>query len=95
LVFSFTFRGSRRQRNSEGLSNGLAEIFSQEFLAAFASFNRITGLNWWHFGGGKSISHRMLEAIIKARLGTKTTNERATKWPGAVCSGPFDRLPYQ
>jgi hypothetical protein len=43
-----------------------------EFLAGFADFNRIIGLNWWHFGGSKCMSHRMLDAITKANLGTKT-----------------------
>ena len=49
-----------------------AEDKVDEFLAAFAGFNRTIGLNWWHFGGGKCMSHRMLDAITKANLGTKT-----------------------
>jgi hypothetical protein len=42
-----------------------------EFLAAFTSFNRIIGVNWWHFGGSNCMSHRMLDAITKAKLGAK------------------------
>lgn len=48
-----------------------AEQKVEEFLGAFTGFNRIIGLNWWHFGGGKAMSHRMLDAITKAQLGGK------------------------
>lgn len=50
---------------------GTAEDKVDEFLAAFQGFGRIIGLNWWHFGGGHSMSHRMLDSITKAKLDTK------------------------
>ncbi|MEI8276971.1 MAG: hypothetical protein WCG00_13340 [Hyphomicrobiales bacterium] len=50
---------------------GDAEDKLDEFLASFAGYNRIAGLNWWHFGGGDSMSHRMRNSINKAKLGTK------------------------
>ena len=48
-----------------------AEEKLDEFLAAWTKFNRIVGLNWWHFGGDKCMSHRMLDSISKAKLGSK------------------------
>jgi hypothetical protein len=48
-----------------------AEEKVEEFLTSWTKFDRIVGLNWWHFGGDKCMSHRMLDAITKAKLGTK------------------------
>jgi hypothetical protein len=49
-----------------------AEDKLDEFLASFNSFGRIIGLNWWHFGDAKAMSHRMLDSITKAKLGSKS-----------------------
>jgi len=48
-----------------------AEDKLDEFLGAWTGFGRVAGLNWWHFGGGKSMSHRMRNSINKAKLGAK------------------------
>jgi hypothetical protein len=48
-----------------------AEDKLDEFLDAWTGFDRVVGLNWWHFGGGKSMSHRMRNSINKAKLGAK------------------------
>lgn len=48
-----------------------AEGKLEEFVGAWTGHNRIIGLNWWHFGGGASMSHRMRNSINKAKLGTK------------------------
>lgn len=48
-----------------------AEDKLEEFLSGWSGFNRIIGLNWWHFGGEKAMSHRMLAAITKVSLGLK------------------------
>lgn len=50
---------------------GDAEDKLDEFLARWSGYNRIIGLNWWHFGGGSAMSHRMIEAIVSAKLGDK------------------------
>src|SRR5262245_56634601 len=34
---------------------------------AAKGYNRVIGLNWWHFGDGKAMSHRMLDSITKAK----------------------------
>lgn len=47
-----------------------AEEKLERFLATWTKFGRVIGLNWWHFGG-KAMSHRMLDAITKAKLGSK------------------------
>lgn len=52
-------------------TQGDAEDKLDEFLASWASYNRVIGLNWWHFGGGASMSHRMRNSINKAALGSK------------------------
>jgi hypothetical protein len=49
-----------------------AEEKLDEFLAGWNGYGRVIGLNWWHFGGGKSMSHRMRDSINKAKLGAKT-----------------------
>jgi hypothetical protein len=49
-----------------------AEDKLDEFLASWSSFDRIIGLNWWHFGDSKAMSHRMLDSITKAKLGSKS-----------------------
>lgn len=49
-----------------------AEDKLDEFIKDWAGYNRVIGLNWWHFGGGKSMSHRMRNSINKAKLGTKS-----------------------
>lgn len=48
-----------------------AEDKLDEFLADWGHFDRVIGLNWWHFGGGEAMSHRMLDSITKAKLGSK------------------------
>jgi hypothetical protein len=48
-----------------------AEEKLDEFLGAWNGFNRIIGLNWWHFGGGQSMSHRLIDSITKAKLDGK------------------------
>lgn len=48
-----------------------AEDKLDEFLGAWTEYNRIIGLNWWHFGGDNAMSHRMLESITAAELGDK------------------------
>jgi hypothetical protein len=48
-----------------------AEDKLDEFLGAWTAFRRVVGLNWWHFGGGQSMSHRMRNSINKAKLGSK------------------------
>lgn len=48
-----------------------AEEKLDEFLGAWAGYGRVIGLNWWHFGGGESMTHRMLDSITKAKLGAK------------------------
>jgi hypothetical protein len=48
-----------------------AEDKVDEFLNSWAGYDRIVGLNWWHFGGGSSMSHRMRNSINKAKLGAK------------------------
>jgi hypothetical protein len=48
-----------------------AEAKLEEFLAGWSRFNRVTGLNWWHFGGEQAMSHRMLEDIVSAGLKSK------------------------
>jgi hypothetical protein len=56
---------------SPPLSRTEAEEKLEEFLAGWNRFGRVSGLNWWHFGGEKAMSHRMLEAISSAKLGHK------------------------
>ncbi len=48
-----------------------AEDKLDEFLAAWTGFNRVIGLNWWHFGGNKAMKKRMLTSITNAHLGSK------------------------
>jgi hypothetical protein len=48
-----------------------AEDKLDQLLSAWTGYNRVIGLNWWHFGGGKSMSHRMRNSIGKAKLGDK------------------------
>jgi hypothetical protein len=55
----------------EGNTQSDAEQKVEEFLADWNHFDRVVGLNWWHFGGDKAMSHRMLEAITGAQLGAK------------------------
>jgi len=50
---------------------GDAEDKLDEFLGAWTGYGRVIGLNWWHFGGGQSMSHRMRNSIVKAELGGK------------------------
>lgn len=50
---------------------GDAEDKVDDFLRSWTGYNRIAGLNWWHFGGGASMSHRMRNSINKAKLGIK------------------------
>jgi hypothetical protein len=52
-------------------SQGDAEDKLDEFLGAWTGYDRVIGLNWWHFGGGQSMSHRMRNSINKAKLGSK------------------------
>ena len=42
---------------------------STNSFGAWTGYSRVVGLNWWHFGGGQSMSHRMRNSINKARLG--------------------------
>jgi hypothetical protein len=53
-------------------SQAEAESKIDEFLGAWNSFGRVIGFNWWHFGGGHSMSHRMRNSIHKGKLGTRT-----------------------
>lgn len=53
-------------------SQDSAEDALDEFLGAWTGYDRVIGLNWWHFGGGQSMSHRMRNSINKAKLGAKT-----------------------
>jgi hypothetical protein len=48
-----------------------AEDKLDEFLGSWTGHGRVIGLNWWHFGGGHSMSHRMRNSINKAKLGAK------------------------
>ncbi len=48
-----------------------AEDQLDEFLANWTHFDRVIGLNWWHFGDDKAMSHRLLDSITKAKLGSK------------------------
>jgi hypothetical protein len=52
-------------------SKAEAEAKLDEFIEAWTRFGRVIGLNWWHFGGDKAMSHRMLNSITKAKLGSK------------------------
>ncbi|MBR0694452.1 hypothetical protein [Bradyrhizobium lablabi] len=52
-------------------SEGDAEDKVDEFLVGWAGYRRVIGLNWWHFGGSQSMSHRMRNDINKAKLGAK------------------------
>jgi hypothetical protein len=56
----------------EGNSQQSAEGKLDEFIAHWSRFERIVGLNWWHFGGVSGMSHAMLERITNARLGERT-----------------------
>jgi hypothetical protein len=55
-----------------GFTQQTAELKLEGFLGDWSGFNRIVGLNWWHFGGGQAMSHRMLEAITGAQLSQKS-----------------------
>ena len=44
-----------------------AEDKLDDFLQGWTN-NRVVGINWWHFGGGSAMSHRMLDSITKAAL---------------------------
>jgi len=55
----------------EGNTQQQAEQKVEEFLASWQRFERVIGMNWWHFGGTAAMSHRMLEAITNAQLGSK------------------------
>lgn len=48
-----------------------AEEKLADFVDNWAGFGRVVGLNWWHLGGSKAMSHRMLNSITKAKLGKK------------------------
>jgi hypothetical protein len=48
-----------------------AEDKIDEFIGAWAGYGRVVGLNWWHFGGSRSMSHRMRNSINKAKLGAR------------------------
>ena len=48
-----------------------AEDKLDEFLGSWAGYGRVIGLNWWHFGGGDSMTHRMLDSITKAKLAAR------------------------
>jgi len=50
---------------------GDAEDKLDQFFGAWTGYDRVIGLNWWHFGGGQCMSHRMRNSINKAKLGTK------------------------
>lgn len=52
-------------------TQGAAEENLDEFLDGWGNYNRAIGLNWWHFGDEKSMSHRMQVSIRKAKLGSK------------------------
>lgn len=52
-------------------SQGDAEDKIDQFLSTWTGYDRIIGLNWWHFGGGRSMSHRMRNSISKSKLGGK------------------------
>ncbi len=56
----------------EGNTRADGEDKVDEFLSQWNRFNRVIGLNWWHFGGDKAMSYRMLDSITKAKLGAKT-----------------------
>lgn len=49
-----------------------AEDKLDEFIAAWTGYGRVIGLNWWHFGGGQSMSHRIRNSLNKAKMGTRT-----------------------
>ncbi|MFO1183575.1 MAG: hypothetical protein U1E56_02155 [Bauldia sp.] len=55
----------------EGNTEAEANAKLAEFLNNWNGFQRIAGLNWWHFGGGGAMSHAMFEAIVAADLGNK------------------------
>lgn len=54
-----------------GFTQQMAEAKLAEFLESFSSYNRVAGINWWHFGGGEGMSHAMLESIASKDLGNK------------------------
>jgi hypothetical protein len=49
-----------------------AEDTLDQFLDDWTGHGRVIGINWWHFGGGNSMSHRMRNSINKAKLGAKS-----------------------
>jgi hypothetical protein len=53
-------------------TQGEAEDKLDEFLGSWDGFGRVIGLNWWHFGDAKAMSHRILDSITKAKLGSKS-----------------------
>jgi hypothetical protein len=52
-------------------SQGDAEDKLDQFLDTWTGYDRVVGLNWWHFGGAQALSHRMRNSINKANLGPK------------------------
>jgi hypothetical protein len=57
-----------------GVCNGhFIKVFpkTRNLYLRVAGDHRVVGLNWWHFGGGHSMSHRMRNSINKADLGSK------------------------
>lgn len=54
-----------------GLPQSEAEEKLDAFVSTFGSYDRIVGLNWWHFGGGAAMSHGMYAALKAAKLDAK------------------------
>lgn len=54
-----------------GFSQQDAEAKLQEFLDDWRGYNGISALNWWHMGGGSSMSFAMRESIRAADLANK------------------------
>jgi hypothetical protein len=55
----------------EGNTQMEAEAKLNRFLASWSAFDRVVGINWWHFGGSTGMSHAMFEAIVAADLDSK------------------------
>lgn len=55
----------------EGIDKLGAEDKLDEFLNNWNGFEKIGGVNWWHFGGKNCMSHKMLAAITNAKLNDK------------------------
>lgn len=59
-----------------GFTEAQADQKLQAFVSNWKGYDRIAGLNWWHFGGSGGMSHLMFEAIAGANLGGKPFSNR-------------------